>query len=236
MTEAPHEGRPRARGPARCPYCHDALLAADIATARTCERCRAGHHADCWLELERCGSCGAEATTEEAPAPERAAAFAAAPGAMRCPGCARDVRQDEPAQYCLDCGAVHHWPCWSLHCRACRSTRLLFAASAHDPPSSESPSIAPLVVHALALLAAAALVSAALAYLRVPASPDDLLVFCLFAYVPLWLVGLVMLTNRQTATPAQIISAFVPVLCHIVGLAAYARDRGAAAARRASGK
>lgn len=54
---APPKG-PRIRlvpiaGRGRCPYCHDALGGELV----RCDRCAAGHHAECWAEHAHCASC-----------------------------------------------------------------------------------------------------------------------------------------------------------------------------------
>jgi len=55
----------RPKGNARCPYCHDALTAAEPTTS--CGNCAAAHHADCFAELGKCASCGQGAQKEFVP-------------------------------------------------------------------------------------------------------------------------------------------------------------------------
>lgn len=64
-------------GQTRCPYCHDSV---DVASRDwiACADCLARHHAECWRETGRCGTCRGETPLEPphasgvpAPAPAR---------------------------------------------------------------------------------------------------------------------------------------------------------------------
>ena len=108
----------------RCPYCHEdvARAAADV-----CQSCLARHHGECWVEGQRCGSCGAADVLRPArPALDAGLARkvlrdglrergygdeeierALPPPADRCPaaGCVeRGVSRGDPSHevYCLD--------------------------------------------------------------------------------------------------------------------------------------
>lgn len=56
------------QSPTRCPYCHDDC--SDDVEVVACRGCVAKHHAECWEENGRCGSCGdGRALREGGPAP-----------------------------------------------------------------------------------------------------------------------------------------------------------------------
>lgn len=73
--------KPRPAERTRCPYCHDDLPRDRAATA--CQDCEAAHHAECWAEHGRCGSC---AGAGQAPR-------VATPDACSAPGCGHLARR-----------------------------------------------------------------------------------------------------------------------------------------------
>lgn len=105
-----------ARSPTRCPFCHEDVAADSAATV--CQACLSRHHAPCWSEGGRCGSCGQTRALEAAP--ERAG-----PG-----GCACCGLQQASARYaCPGCRANVCEGCYRLRYRRCAgcSTELLQA-------------------------------------------------------------------------------------------------------------
>lgn len=76
----------------RCPFCHEDVTPAD--TKAACDACMSWHHADCWTESGRCGTCRSKSQLRQrAPTQQDSAPLVIDVGRnLRCPRCHLDLR------------------------------------------------------------------------------------------------------------------------------------------------